>query len=1119
MKKNILYSIITVIASVLMIQSCADDRYLFDNGVTGEGEAVLTAEISFKNYTPALTRAPGNSLNGIKNLFVFVYTEDGALVDVQEYSGDALNITPNTTPPDDGEGVDVNDNGELALATSKATLNLKLPYGKYQIYAAANIRGEYATILRDREGEIKTADGLKSVKVRWDDVNVANDDQMFGYFMELTGDEQVPSSSKGFGPKTITIDKPDMRISAWLRRLASKVTVAYDASGLNDGVWIYIKNVTVHDIAAECFLGKENTPENEDEVLNRRTGQFNQPDASYTPAIDNTRITYAGNPSANIYDKNQSGLELYNGLVTPDGKPKLLGSDHSANSDALFFYENIQGDFKDDPNSVDYDKRQHGFGKDQVGTNIRDDIDNNDYKDRVKYGTYVEVEAYYISINQENPSQGPIKYRFMLGKDITYNYDVERNYHFKLTLGFKGWANQPDWHIDYDIPDPNLEVPPFYRVSYLYQQKSSLPVKVSENCKSLRVDIIENNWAPSDPTTLQFPAATIQSEPSTYQFTWNQAAFNAYYSTLTTIEGISVPVNTNKPWLGFLALNMPTAQEVSELPVTVPVRIPENPATGQPAMYYTFKQQAAGQTALQNYYNSNYGQGSQGYSVFNREDLTLGEHPGNCPLNSWSVDSVDDGTDKNNKIVKVPLWTRAKTMIEGSGFSGNNPYEYFVRKATLRVTAEFDMGEGVPDRTLTKYVTVLQEPRVVNPKAIWRKGGSEASDFHVVLMTSRNSNQHSNYIPIQSDGQWTAYVETGTNVSLSTSNTTLGEEKDGKIYGKTGSQIDFKINIEGDGCAIVDVLYHNNNCAHKIFVCQGYEGTQSLGGKEWSNYTLVSATETGTDNVYNAVETSNPMILGSLFRRGRITEGILETNNNRTNFGPFQNPGASGKFDLTGGGSKTWDEIGCEGSNDNPAPMGTFVINGLNYKVPELADFNQLKSNCEFALGILYGDGATETSDNFATATGFWRGDQDPNKGVRCVIAYDAKNKTAHQVVFPLGKDGYGRRKQTYYNGDANPANVVANGTMMYSDVWSTLRGSSSTSNNTFRPVPYNLKISPGVVFWLNNREENGFLGDTNPGPTMSWDINYFNYDFNSFDNGANQNYMDACAIKLIRAD
>ena len=173
-----------------------------------------------------------------------------------------------------------------------------------------------------------------------------------------------------------------------------------------------------------------------------------------------------------------------------------------------------------------------------------------------------------------------------------------------------------------------------------------------------------------------------------------------------------------------------------------------------------------------------------------------------------------------------------------------------------------------------------------------------------------------------------------------------------------------------------------------------------------------------------------------------------------------------------------------------------------------LADVVPFPSSCR-ASGAIRASSANETSDKFATATGFWSGDQDANKGVRCVIAYDAKYRTAHQIVFPLGKDGYGRRTQRYFN---NPSFVAANGTLMYSDVWSVLNRAS----DLYRPVPYNLKIVPGMNLWLNHRVENGFLGDITPGPTMSWDINYFNYDFNSFD-ATTMNYRDACVIKLVK--
>lgn len=59
-----------------------------------------------------------------------------------------------------------------------------------------------------------------------------------------------------------------MELHAWIRRAASKVTIAYDASGLKEGVFIYLKSVQIKDIPVNCYLGKTNTPsENEQSSL------------------------------------------------------------------------------------------------------------------------------------------------------------------------------------------------------------------------------------------------------------------------------------------------------------------------------------------------------------------------------------------------------------------------------------------------------------------------------------------------------------------------------------------------------------------------------------------------------------------------------------------------------------------------------------------------------------------------------------------------------------------------------------------------------------------------------------------------------------------------------------
>lgn len=115
------------------------------------------------------------------------------------------------------------------------------------------------------------------------------------------------------------------------------------------------------------------------------------------------------------------------------------------------------------------------------------------------YGTYIEVDAYYRSINEEKVGSGDIKYRFMLGKNITTNYDAERNHHYKLTLKFKNFANDADWHIEYAEPEPGIEVPNPYYISYLYNRTMDLPIKINPGyakVESVKAEIINNGWAP-----------------------------------------------------------------------------------------------------------------------------------------------------------------------------------------------------------------------------------------------------------------------------------------------------------------------------------------------------------------------------------------------------------------------------------------------------------------------------------------------------------------------------------------------------------------------------------------------------------------------------------------------
>lgn len=1135
---NSLYPLIAVF--VILLSGCRDDLLYYD-GEIPEGEGTLSATVTFTPMWYANleeTRTPGNLLNDIRCLSVFVYTSDGNLF--RAYSSDSrdpkskFTYTPGEyTVNQDKDHLDGNEAHTDETSTAKATFTLdNIPFGIYRIYAVANIDN----ILDNYSEEIQTIDGLKNISLDWKPGSVNENDQMFGYF--TPADNMV---ADGFeAPEPITFVKPMTSIHSWLKRAASKVTVAFNPSGLYQGVTVYIRNVTIRDIPTTCPLGAENRVASENTLFNHLTPPYPKPSLNAeSSAVDNSRFEY--NSEGLITNQNEhTGSAKTDGYaLTNHIREAVPAGAHAANAQSLFFYENNQQpdyDIMTPDQKKRYDKNQQSEGEDAVGKPIRDNVEKDqdgnviktdlDLKDRVPLGTYIEVEAYYISSNPKNVGEGAIKYRFMLGKDTHFDYNAQRNYHYKLTLGFNGWANNPDWHIDYELPNPGIEVPPVFRVSYLYHQMSELPIRILGNCTDLVVTITENNWAPYDPNgTDEVPPARVTTTDNTcdktgaYIFEWNR---EAYFNNAYRENGKEVP------YFGFLALHMPDKTNTTTIDQDYG---------------------SAANTALKNYYINN----KIGERHFNGVDLGIGTHTNTQYDESWTADDKytvdkiynDLGQEiPNEKTLMLPLWTRALSLIRDSGFSGNNPYEGYERKAMVHIHAKFSDGTEV-----NKDVTVLQVKRIVNPKGVWR-ASNKTQAFHVTLLEAINANGLSNFKPFTSEGEWMAYIESdnkGT-FSLDLDNTDGYKDANGYIHGYTGSTIDFKINFgaavgaDQSECAIVKVLYHGNQCLHKILVRKGYEAPIEMGGKVWSSYSLYQATPTGgqdgVSDTYDAVLTKNPLMLGSMFRRGKQSRGIFVSNNMKADLGPFKAPGSIpfvvGRKNSanTGWMQQTWTEIGYRddvftqnyvnsyswynrpgrSQGSQSYGLGTFFVGDQKYKVPSYEDFDALTKACEFGFGVIYGSAATEPKRIADEAYGLIDPDNeglfdDPN-GMRGVIAYD--KDTGNQIFFPMGRYGTGRRNNYVLTG--NDA-----GELRYGDVQTVLEIGSG-NNNLYRPIPYNLKISSGNIYWIDmykpdvreqytNMAQRGCLG---------WDMNYFNFDFNPY---TANNWCDACPIKFILID
>lgn len=467
MKHSTFYAMLLCLL-VLVLYSCKDDMTYTADGVIPEGMTTVGVEVDFENFGEAnigKTRTPGNATKAIENICVLLYKEDKTF-------SRGYYLTPSNFTISD-----VAHQGAAEATTPKASFKLDVPFGKYYVVAVANM-GDFTN-----EPDNATLSRLKNHIVAWNSDNIALNKQMLGWFDYAGNATNVE--------KLLTINKDHMSLQAKMRRVASKVTVRIDGSRLNENVYVYVKSIRIHNIPVSCPLGAVNAPNSDAQVI--------------------------ADGEALMYDKKKTPDYMGWSRVAR-GQP-ILGSDHSENSEALYFFENMQGTGKS--------KLQDANGDGKIDYPNGNDPNDLGFRDGKKYGTYIEVDAYYVNNSKFGTSQGPIKYRFMLGKNITTDYNAERNHHYKLTLNLNKNANDVDWHIEYK-EDPGIYAPDVYYISYLANEGNTMPVRLVGNVTgTLKAEIIENNWKP-----YKNPKDPEESE-------------TPYFRDLVFDEG---------PWHGFLSL-------------------------------------------------------------------------------------------------------------------------------------------------------------------------------------------------------------------------------------------------------------------------------------------------------------------------------------------------------------------------------------------------------------------------------------------------------------------------------------------------------------------------------------------------------------------------------------
>lgn len=412
-KHSIIFSIIPALWAVAVtLIGCTDD--LIDKTVEiPDAEVEIRGEVIYKPLVPTevQTRAEapeGTEYKGIKSLYVFFFNSKG---EKDNYSGEVSF----TTASSDGSTYE------------RVTFKKKVRSGRYYVYAVANISDSQKNDLM----KVTSIEELRKFKLDWND-DIAKDLEMFGVFRQ-GGAETVPDN-EGFekdGLLTITPDRNSLH--SWVRRAVSKVTVDFDGTMLKSGVTVYIKNAVLKNVASGALLGKSSKAvSGSDTEAAADTDETVADDGKITciPS-SNYSITYGegedhgGWPTV-TKAKTFSPSEIWGDLG--------VTSFHDDNAKALPCYENMQGTHDDKSKLQDSD-----------GDGI---IDSKDY-DGVTDGTYLEVEGYYVADRPEYKSEGKIIYRFMLGMDAEKNFDLVRNHHYKITMQFKGYGNDVDWHIEY----------------------------------------------------------------------------------------------------------------------------------------------------------------------------------------------------------------------------------------------------------------------------------------------------------------------------------------------------------------------------------------------------------------------------------------------------------------------------------------------------------------------------------------------------------------------------------------------------------------------------------------------------------------------------------------------
>lgn len=948
------YCLVSIVT--FLLPACTDELQVSQDNITEfEGECNVSFDLQGMPLESALTRTAGDAVNSIRNLYVLMYkypsvnSSDADLAyafttDSQCGNNifDNVSLTISSSSMEDRN--DFNGNETAESKTQKITTSKVLvARGYYKIFVVANL--DKLSDFNLKKDDISSPEKLKNLQVSWNSTNISANDAMFGFFTN--------SAASGYDvinedAPMLTVNGDSQHLHAWVKRTVSKVTVAFDGSQLHDNVNIYIKSVAIKDIPNSVKLGSPNSPDNLSSLITNGEKIIYTTESGGT---NNTRVSkrepYFPNFTGTTDDK--TAVENWRKQV------------HSENTNALYFFENLQGESTGNPDENGSWKQQTDY---QV-PGIPDDFTNSILKDTKEFGSYIEVEAYYKNERFGSQTEGNIIYRFMLGKNHTNDFNAERNYHYKLTLCFKNNANDVDWHIDYS-DQPGIYIPEKIYVSYTYNTPTILPIRiVGHEVSDLSVEILKSNWGPD----IDVP----------------------HFDGTVNPAGLST---------GFLSLSYDGNPRIREN---------ETNDENDQANVQAYWDKGFPLNTMRSYIDGS------GHKIPDNELDKFG----------YKVNTRVTSENQTVFEADIPLFTRPLVIYKWAGWTGANPYYSSPRSAKIIVTGKFDGKEFehivdvVQVRRIENPAGIYRRHNNADPFAVTLmerdgEGGKHVTpvSYHTfksdgawraIIYKSRSENGNTT-------NAWFSITAGSQNISR------VGEY----IQGDDNAEISFTYRPNGTIAqnevrnGIIKIEYNNYTCTHYIFVRQGYapmkiEDSSSL---YWHTFNLYSGAE----------ETHHPADGGSLFLRGNLSPAILDTNTASlgealSSLNVIGDNAGTTTGTMTVATIKNITRKDFSNSNISLNRNNTTYNPWTEGRIPDVTEWATLlnenaNATLNRAFGVLYGDGATSTQSTPDNAFRCLHNDVTngkSSKGMRGTFVYNSDD--GRNLFLPIGPTGYGRRK------------------------------------------------------------------------------------------------------------